>query len=74
MEGELLADVQARVGEAMDGILANFKSGAKITVLVRHPGSPDQDFMMTSDAFDEMEAMLKRRRAALDRAAPEREP
>ena len=46
----------------MDRIIARFKAGARITVLVRHPGRPDEDFLMTSDDLDEVAAMVARRK------------
>ncbi|MDQ0135719.1 hypothetical protein J2T08_003640 [Neorhizobium galegae] len=52
------------VQEHMDAILAHFKPGAKITVLVRHPGMPTADFCMTSDDLDEVAAMVQRRKDA----------
>ena len=40
------------IQEHADDILALFKPGAAITVVVRHPGYPERDFVMTSDTFD----------------------
>ena len=61
-----------RVGEVvsdhMSAILDEFKPGAKITVLVRRPGEPEQDFMMTSDDPGEAIAMIERRIAAFEKA------
>lgn len=57
-----LKEVQAVVERAMDDILANFKEGAKITVMVRRPGNPDQDFLMTNDDLPEVAAMAMRAR------------
>lgn len=51
-----------RVQDSMDEILANFKTGAKITVLVRTPENPNADFCMTSDELDEVIAMVRRRK------------
>ena len=51
-----------RVQDSMDEILANFKAGAKITVLVRSPDNPNADFCMTSDNLDEVIAMVRRRK------------
>jgi len=57
--------VQESVSDHMDEILALFKSGAKICVLVRTPHHPDRDFMMTNDHLDELAAMIQRRKDAL---------
>ncbi|MBD8665262.1 hypothetical protein IFT59_18640 [Rhizobium sp. CFBP 8752] len=46
----------------MDKILTNFKSGSKITVLVRAPGKPNADFCLTDDDLDEVIAMVRRRK------------
>ncbi len=59
-----LANVAEAVGDYMDAILAYFKTGRKITVLVRSPEHADgsQDFLMTSDSIDEAVAALLRRK------------
>jgi predicted regulator of Ras-like GTPase activity (Roadblock/LC7/MglB family) len=59
---DLLQRVAEDVQEHMDAILANFKPGVKITVLVRAPGLPDRDFCMTNDDMDEVIAMATRRK------------
>lgn len=59
---DLLQRAAERVQDSMDEILANFKPGAKITVLVRTPGKPTADFCMTSDDLDEVIAMVHRRK------------
>lgn len=43
------------VAEHMDAILSQFRSGAKITVLVRQPEKTDgsQDFILTNDEIIE---------------------
>ena len=48
----------------MSEILAFFKPGAKITLLVRRPGAPEQDFCLTNDNLDEVIPMIERRLAA----------
>ena len=63
MSARKLADVQERVSIHMDNILALFKPGAKVTVLVRRPDLPEQDFMMTSDTLPEIVAMIERSKA-----------
>lgn len=62
---EVLQRAAERVQDSMDEILANFKAGAKITVLVRTPGKPTADFCMTSDTLDEVAAMIERRKAEI---------
>lgn len=59
---DLLQRAAERVQASMDEILANFKPGAKITVLVRTPDKPTADFCMTSDDLDEVIAMVQRRK------------
>ena len=59
---DLLQRAAERVQDSMDEILANFKPGAKITVLVRTPDKPTADFCMTSDDLDEVIAMVQRRK------------
>lgn len=56
--------VQSEVSDHMDKIKAMFKSGVKIAVLVRTPGHPTRDFMMTDDDSAELIAMIERRALA----------
>lgn len=58
--------VRESVAADMEDIQRRFKPGAKIAVLVRSPGFPDHDFIMTDDRFDELILMLQRGK---DRAA-----
>jgi len=59
-----LENVQEMVSECMDQIVANFKAGAKITVLIRVPGNDEADFLMTSDDLDNVIDAVQRRKAA----------
>jgi hypothetical protein len=59
-----LQQVMEEVQDRMDAIVAYFKPGAKITVLVRHPGKPTADFCLTDDDLDEVAAMVQRRKDA----------
>lgn len=59
-----LEDAKNITAGAMDTILGCFKSGSKITVLVRTPGFPERDFCMTDDSFPEVIAMIARRQRA----------
>ncbi|OMQ44954.1 hypothetical protein [Ensifer sp. 1H6] len=56
--------VQETVSDHMDQMLANFKAGAKITVLIRTPGKDEADFLMTSDDLDDVIDAVQRRKAA----------
>lgn len=60
MADDALARAAEHVSACMDEILTAFKPGGKITVLVRREGEPTQDFMLTSDTFPEIRAMLDR--------------
>jgi hypothetical protein len=59
-----LRDVQELVADHMDAISSYFKPGVKVTVIVRVPGYPDRDFMMTADEAPEIKALIERRSAA----------
>jgi len=62
-----LALVQMEVGQHLERISKLFKSGAKLTLLVRQPDHDDQDFMMTNDDLADAAkviARVQRRRAA----------
>jgi hypothetical protein len=63
MADDKLARAQEHVAACMDDILRAFKPGVKITVLVRVPGEPTRDFLMTSDTIPELRGMLDRREA-----------
>lgn len=56
--------VRAAVAGHMDDILALWKPGAKIAVLVLVPDKPDADFMMTNGEPADMVALIERRIAA----------
>jgi len=60
----LLERVGTEVSDYMDKIKRRFKPGARITVLVRRPGYPEQDFVMTDDEIEGAIACLLRRRDA----------
>lgn len=59
----LLQNVGGIVSEHMEAIVACFKPGVKITVLVRTPDHPTRDFCMTDDNLAEVIEMVKRRQA-----------
>jgi hypothetical protein len=58
-----LVRARENVAAAMEDIVRMFKPGAKIAVLVRAPGFPDRDLLMTDDDLDELIAMIRRRKA-----------
>lgn len=62
MGNDLIQRVAESVQDSMDEILANFKPGARITVLVRTPGKPSADFCMTDDDLDQVIMMVHRRK------------
>jgi hypothetical protein len=50
--------VRNRCLEHLDEIGSLFKDGAKITLIVRRPSDPEQDFMLTNDTIEgAMEAL-----------------
>lgn len=60
-----LVYVRDQVAERMDEILTFFKKPAKITIIVRRPGLPDQDLCMTDDEPQEIiDLMLRRKKEA----------
>jgi hypothetical protein len=56
-----LERMQGIVAGHLDDIKALFKPGIKIAVMVRTPGAPDRDFIMTDDTDAELIAMINRR-------------
>jgi hypothetical protein len=57
-----LEETQTSVGTLMDEILSHFKTGRKITVLVRNPERESEDFCMTNDDLKGVAEMIERRR------------
>lgn len=57
-----LRNVSEQVADHMDAMLKLFKQGAKITVIVRQPDKPDQDFLLTNDTLDDIAAVAMRRK------------
>lgn len=58
LEGRLIAEI----GQIIDDYIAPiFQPGARITVLVRHPGMDDADAVVTSDTDDGIHALVHRR-------------
>jgi hypothetical protein len=64
MTSDKLQRAGEHVAHHMDKILEAFKAPVKITVLVRSPGFPEQDFCMTDDDLAEVAEMVERRREA----------
>jgi hypothetical protein len=56
------------VASHMAGINGLFHPGVKITVIVRRPGQPEQDFLVSSEdglaGLDEVKLLIGRRQAA----------
>ncbi|WAJ27118.1 hypothetical protein [Jiella sp. R10] len=52
--------VRQQVAAHLDVIGHLFIPGAKLTILVRRPGEPDCDFLMTNDEMSEVAAMVAR--------------
>lgn len=59
-------DASEIIADHMDAILAQFKPGVKITVIIRHPATPDgsKDFIQTNDTIDDAIAALQTRKTA----------
>jgi hypothetical protein len=64
-----LEEAKKYITNRMDQIKSCFRPGVNVTVLVRVPGLPDCDFMLTDDEIPELMKMLKRR--ALEQWPPE---
>jgi hypothetical protein len=51
-----------RCSAYLNQIAKNFKTGAKLTLIVRTPGNDEADFVLTIDDLDEAIKVLERRR------------
>jgi hypothetical protein len=49
-------------GDHMNAVAKHFKAGAEVTLIVRSPGFPERDFMLTNDDLDEVAAVIERRK------------
>lgn len=58
---DALSYVRDFVGVRLDEIKGQFKTGAKITLLVRFDGYADRDFLMTDDEIPHVQEALNRR-------------
>ncbi len=54
-----------RTAQHLTDIQSLFQRNSKITCIVRLPGNPEADFVLTSDELPEAMAVLERRQAAL---------
>lgn len=63
-----LKRVADRVGCHMTDILELFKAGSKITVIVRNPAEPTQDFCLTNDTLPDVGELIRRRMALGDQS------
>lgn len=71
MTDGMLAEASRAIAAHMDAIVALFKPGVKITVVVRTPSHPDgsRDLVMTDDIIDEAVAAMLRRKHDDNKAA-----
>lgn len=60
----LVEHVGHEIADRLADIEGYFKPGVKLTLLVRRPGLPEQDVCVTNDNFDDMLAMIQRRKDA----------
>lgn len=51
---------RGQVAKRLEQIQQFFVTGSRITVIVRMPGKPEQDFMLTDDEIDDAIAVLQR--------------
>lgn len=68
-ESPLVELTAQRIGEHLNEIARYFKPGVQVTLMVRRPDEPTQDFVLTSegpDAADDLIAMIRRRWAGGD--------
>lgn len=54
-------DVALRIESHLNSIEKMFKPGVKVTLMVRTPGLPDRDLVVTVDNLEEVKAMIDRR-------------
>lgn len=57
--------IAADCSDHMSAVAKHFKAGAEVTLIVRAPGYPERDFMLTNDNLDEVAAVIERRKQAL---------
>lgn len=60
-----LEALRNEASDYLDRIRERFKPGVKVTLIVRRPGEPTQDFMLTDDDLQEVSALIDRRSAAV---------
>ncbi len=61
-----LEQVHALAATALEQVSDCFLPGVKGTILIRTPGYPERDFIVTDDELDELIHMIKRRRRVYD--------
>lgn len=59
-----LENTRKIVSSHLNQIASCFVEGSKLTVLVRQPNEPDQDFMLTNDTLTEVINAVERRAKA----------
>lgn len=55
--------VRNRCSQHLEAVAALFKPGAKITLIVRRPGFPDQDYLLGDDTIEGAIELLERCKA-----------
>lgn len=60
MKSHAVQLVRSRCSEYLEQISWLFKPGAKITLLVRMPGFPEQDYMLGDDTIEGAMELLER--------------
>jgi hypothetical protein len=68
-KNDKVIDVMQLATDRLNDVYRCFKPGVKMTLLVRRPGFPDQDFMLTDDSPADIIDMVQRRIAEADKAA-----
>lgn len=63
MNSHAVTLVRNRCSEYLEQIESLFRSGAKVTLIVRQPSDPEQDFMLSSDTLDGAMEVLQRSKA-----------
>jgi hypothetical protein len=60
---DMIRTFYERASELLDEIVGLTK-GAKATLILRQPGKPEQDILLTDDDLEEAVSLIRRRQAA----------
>lgn len=60
MKSHAVQLVRSRCAEHLEQVSELFKHGAKVTLIVRTPGFPEQDFMLGDDTIEGAMELLER--------------